>query len=94
VLCPGHGPVVEDPEAKLTEYLDHRLDRERRLVAALDEGLSSVDELLDRVWDDAPDVLRAAAAVTLGAHLDKLEQEDRLPAGVERPPVPADLRGP
>jgi glyoxylase-like metal-dependent hydrolase (beta-lactamase superfamily II) len=94
VLCPGHGPVVEDPQAKLTEYIDHRLDRERRLVGALGEGLRGVDELLDRVWDDAPDVLRAAAAVTLGAHLDKLEQEERLPEGVERPPIPRDLRGP
>jgi glyoxylase-like metal-dependent hydrolase (beta-lactamase superfamily II) len=94
VLCPGHGPVIEDPEAKLTEYLDHRLDRERRLVAALGDGLRTVDELLDRVWDDAPDVLRPAAAVTLGAHLDKLAEEQRLPDGVERPAVPRDLRGP
>jgi glyoxylase-like metal-dependent hydrolase (beta-lactamase superfamily II) len=89
-ICPGHGPVVEDPAAKLTEYVDHRLDRERRLVAALDDGLRSVDELLDTVWDDAPQVLRAAAAVTLGAHLEKLEGEGRLPEGVERPLRPRD----
>src|SRR5206468_4281328 len=75
VLCPGHGPVVWDPKAKLAEYLAHRLDRERRLVEALDEGLRSRDELLDAVWDDAPAVLRPAAALTLEAHLDKLEGE-------------------
>ena len=28
-LCPGHGPVVEDPAAKLDEYVAHRLERER-----------------------------------------------------------------
>jgi glyoxylase-like metal-dependent hydrolase (beta-lactamase superfamily II) len=83
-LCPGHGPVVWDPAAKLGEYLDHRLDRERRLVAALDAGLRATAELLDRVWDDAPAALRPAAALTLEAHLEKLEQEGRLPAGVER----------
>ena len=38
-LCPGHGPVVWDPRAKLTEYIEHRLDRERRLVAALERGM-------------------------------------------------------
>ena len=38
VLCPGHGPYVWKPHAKLDEYIDHRLDRERRLVEALDEG--------------------------------------------------------
>ena len=94
VLAPGHGPVITDPEAKLDEYVAHRLDRERRLVAALDDGLRSVDDLLDRVWDDAPAALRLAAAVTLGAHLDKLAAEGRLPVGVERPRLPDGLRAP
>jgi glyoxylase-like metal-dependent hydrolase (beta-lactamase superfamily II) len=89
VLCPGHGPRVDDPAAKLTHYLEHRLDRERRLVAALDDGLRSTDELLARVWDDAPAVLRPAAAVTLAAHLDKLAEEGRLPEGVQRPQAPS-----
>lgn len=86
-LAPGHGPLVDDPAARLTHYLDHRRDRERRLVAALGDGLRAVDELLDRVWDDAPVVLRPAAAVTLAAHLDKLAEEGRLPEGVERPRI-------
>jgi glyoxylase-like metal-dependent hydrolase (beta-lactamase superfamily II) len=89
VLCPGHGPPVADPAAKLDEYVAHRLDRERRLLAALDEGMRTVDELLDRVWDDAPAQLRPAAAVTLAAHLDKLDDENRLPDGVERPSWPS-----
>jgi glyoxylase-like metal-dependent hydrolase (beta-lactamase superfamily II) len=85
VICPGHGPVVTEVEAKLEEYIAHRLERERRLIEALDGGLRTVDELLDAVWDDAPSVLRPAASVTLAAHLDKLEDEGRLPPGVQRP---------
>jgi glyoxylase-like metal-dependent hydrolase (beta-lactamase superfamily II) len=85
VICPGHGPVVYDPPAKLDEYVAHRLDRERRLVAALAAGLRTADELLDRVWSDAPAALRPAATVTLTAHLDKLDEEGRLPDDVERP---------
>jgi glyoxylase-like metal-dependent hydrolase (beta-lactamase superfamily II) len=84
-ICPGHGPVVLDPAAKLDEYVAHRLDRERRLVAALDRGLRTADELIDRVWSDAPAALRPAAMVTLAAHLDKLDEEGRLPEDVERP---------
>ena len=87
VLCPGHGPLVTDPEGKLDGYIAHRLERERRLVAALDAGLREVDALLDAVWDDAPQRLRPLAAITLAAHLDKLEEEGRLPAGVQRPEV-------
>jgi glyoxylase-like metal-dependent hydrolase (beta-lactamase superfamily II) len=85
VLCPGHGPLVLDANAKLDEYLAHRRDRERRLAEALAAGLRTADELLDRVWSDAPAALRGAATVTLAAHLDKLDEEGRLPEGVERP---------
>ena len=85
LLCPGHGPVVDVPAAALDALLAHRLDRERRLVAALEAGARGEDELLDRVWDDVPAALRRAAAATLAAHLDKLADEGRLPAGVQRP---------
>ena len=87
VLLPGHGPLIPDPREKLDEYLAHRLDRERRLLGALDAGLRSADQLLDEVWDDAPIYLRPAAALTLAAHLDKLAEEGRLPEGVERPTI-------
>ncbi len=85
ILCPGHGPPVGDPVLKLDEYIRHRLDRERRLVAALEHGRRTVDELLDEAWADVPEALRPPATVTLAAHLDKLADEGRLPEGVERP---------
>jgi glyoxylase-like metal-dependent hydrolase (beta-lactamase superfamily II) len=80
-ICPGHGPVVWEPREKLTEYIEHRLDRERRLVAALERGVRDRVTLLDEVWDDAPAALRPAAALTLETHLEKLEHEGRLPPG-------------
>lgn len=92
LICPGHGPLVEDPGAKLEEYMEHRLARERALLAALDAGARSIDELLDRAWADAPTILRPAATITLAAHLDKLADEGRLPEGVERPERPSWLR--
>ena len=92
LVCPGHGPVVDDPKAKLDGYVAHRLDRERRLLDALAQGARTVDEMLDIAWSDAPQNLRLASAVTLGAHLEKLESEGRLPQGVERPEIPAALR--
>jgi glyoxylase-like metal-dependent hydrolase (beta-lactamase superfamily II) len=85
VLCPGHGPYVWDPAAKLDEYIEHRLDRERRLVEALDAGLRTRDELLDSAWSDAPPELRYFAGLSLASHLEKLEEEGRLPEGVEPP---------
>jgi len=82
VLCPGHGPPVFDPDAKLGEYLAHRAERERKLLAALDAGARTEDELLDAAWDDAPAALRGAAALTMRAHAGKLAEEGRLPDDV------------
>jgi glyoxylase-like metal-dependent hydrolase (beta-lactamase superfamily II) len=79
VLYPGHGPEVDDPQAKIAEYIAHRQEREDRLLAALDRGERSRSALLAEVWDDVPEELRGAAAIAMQAHLEKLEDEGRLP---------------
>jgi glyoxylase-like metal-dependent hydrolase (beta-lactamase superfamily II) len=82
-ICPGHGPVVWDPHERIAHYIAHRLERERKVLAAIEGGATTNDEILERAWDDAPidtvPILRAAAAATLEAHLDKLRDEGRLP---------------
>jgi glyoxylase-like metal-dependent hydrolase (beta-lactamase superfamily II) len=79
LMCPGHGPWITNPQAKLDEYIEHRLDRERKLLAALDAGERSRSALLDSAWDDVPAELRPAAAIVMEAHLQKLANEGRLP---------------
>jgi glyoxylase-like metal-dependent hydrolase (beta-lactamase superfamily II) len=82
LLCPGHGPYVTEPRAKLDEYVEHRLMRERKLVAALDDGERSRARLLAIAWDDVPAEMLPAAAMVMQAHLEKLEAEGRLPDGL------------
>lgn len=80
LICPGHGPWVTDPTAKLAEYVEHREMRERRLAAALERGERSREALLAEAWEDVPGAMRPAAALVMEAHLQKLAAEDRLPA--------------
>lgn len=80
VLYPGHGPQIEDPQGKIAEYLAHRQEREDRLVAAIEGGERSRAALLAVVWDDVPEQLRGAAEIAMQAHLEKLQDESRLPA--------------
>jgi glyoxylase-like metal-dependent hydrolase (beta-lactamase superfamily II) len=80
LLCPGHGPYVTDPSAKIEEYLEHRLERERKLLAALGRGERSRARLLEAAWDDVPAEMQPAAAAVMRAHLEKLEAEGRLPS--------------
>lgn len=82
LMCPGHGPPITDPAAKIAEYVEHRRERERLLVAALAAGRRSTDELLDAAWSDVPDQLRPAAALAMRAHLEKLEAEGGLPSAL------------
>jgi glyoxylase-like metal-dependent hydrolase (beta-lactamase superfamily II) len=83
LICPGHGPWIEDPAAKLTEYVEHREMRERRLLAALERGERSREALLAEVWDDVPAEVRPAAALVMQAHLDKLAAEGRFEAALQ-----------
>ena len=83
LLCPGHGPPITDPAAKLASYRDHRLQREADLLAALESGERSRERLLDAAWGDVATEMRPAAAIAMQAHLEKLAHEGRIPAGGE-----------
>jgi glyoxylase-like metal-dependent hydrolase (beta-lactamase superfamily II) len=77
LLCPGHGPWITDPGAKLAEYMSHRRQREAKLIAALESGERSRDALLAAAWEDVPEALRPMAALAMEAHLEKLAAEGR-----------------
>ncbi len=77
-LVPAHGPVLDDPDAVLTHYVEHRLARERKVLEALAGGALATSDLLARVYDDTPRSLWPLAARSLEAHLRKLEQEDHV----------------
>jgi endoribonuclease LACTB2 len=76
-IYPAHGPVIEDGVAKLREYIAHRHDRERQIVAALERGPATVREIVKIVYAAYPEALHAAAAQSTAQHLRKLEREGR-----------------
>jgi glyoxylase-like metal-dependent hydrolase (beta-lactamase superfamily II) len=78
VIYPGHGPAIEDPGAKLAEYLSHRLEREAQVIAALSAGDSTPGEIRAQVYPDLDPRLRGAAEGSVRAHLDKLVREGRV----------------
>lgn len=82
LIYPGHGSAVSDPATKIAEYREHRVERERRLVEALEAGERSRLRLLERVWDDVSVELLPMAAFAMQAHLEKLSDEGRLPDGL------------
>lgn len=75
LILPGHGDPIERPYDKITEYIEHRLMRERQVVAALENGLTTVSAMVPRLYADVHPALHPAAALTVRAHLGKLVAE-------------------
>ena len=82
VLFGGHGAAVGGARAKIDEYIHHRLERERNILAAVAVAQQPVtpSEIVERVYTDVPVKAHALAARAVLAHLAKLEA-DGLVAG-------------
>jgi len=77
-MAPGHGAVIEDPMGAVDWLIDHRLGRERKVVAGLEAlGRADVDQLTPVVYDDVDPSIHHMARLSLTAHLIKLEREGR-----------------
>ncbi|HSG97308.1 MAG TPA: MBL fold metallo-hydrolase [Woeseiaceae bacterium] len=77
-LAPGHGEVIRDPERVIDWIVDHRLEREAKVLAALqaNPGLTTT-ELVPHVYADVAQRLHALAERSLLAHLEKLQEDGR-----------------
>lgn len=69
---PGHGAGINDAGAIITEYIDHRLERERQIVAAVTEGAGTIGAIVDVVYLGISAGLRYAAVHQVGVQLTKL----------------------
>jgi glyoxylase-like metal-dependent hydrolase (beta-lactamase superfamily II) len=76
-LLPAHGPVIDDPRAVLTGYLEHRRQRERQVLAALEAGQTSVQAIAESIYDGLAPALMPAAQENVRAHLEKLKLDGR-----------------
>ena len=75
-IAPGHGHYVEDPRAKITEYIEHRQAREAQILDAVRAaGTTTIDALVADIYPDLIEELVPRAAQTVHAHLRKLGTE-------------------
>jgi len=77
-IAPGHGHLIEQPAAKIDEYLQHRAMREQQILGALRAaGTTSIDAIVQQLYTETPEELLPMAASTVWAHLRKLKDEGR-----------------
>lgn len=93
-LYPGHGPHIEGQQAvsaKITEYIDHRLQRESQIVKALQAyptgSACTAADLVQAIYPDLPVRAVIAAEQSVVAHLDKLCEEGKVGRASETDPA-------
>lgn len=79
-LLPAHGLPIREARERLRFYVQHRLKREAKVLAAL-AGLARaarLDEIVPIAYSDTPPVAWPLARLSAEAHLIKLEREGRV----------------
>ncbi len=75
LLCPGHGPVVKEPNVKIQELLDHRRERDEQILHFIGRGNDTVRRLVKAVYPELDKRLVPMATGQILSHLHKLEHE-------------------
>lgn len=80
-IYPAHGPVIEQGQAKIEEYISHRTQREDQIVGILsaqkDHGMEPI-EIVKILYKGYPESLYFAAEHGVRLHLEKLVNENRV----------------
>jgi glyoxylase-like metal-dependent hydrolase (beta-lactamase superfamily II) len=77
-IYPAHGPVIDDPQARIAEYIEHRNLRERQILDAISDGPRAIPDIVTRVYVDVAPALHGIAASSVASHLKKLQREGRV----------------
>ena len=83
-LLPAHGPAIDAPASIIQSYLDHRQAREDQILAALREGVDTIDGLVARIYAGLDAALVPAARESVTAHLEKLRSEHLIRCEADR----------
>jgi ribonuclease/clavin/mitogillin len=74
-LFPAHGPVMANAKAKIQQYLDHRMEREKKILAAWQRGHHQPSAIVKDVYTDVAPAMYGLAERSVLAHLEKLREE-------------------
>lgn len=79
-VVPAHGPIITRPQAKITEYITHRMQREQEITRALQQSPQgmTIAAIVPIVYADVDPRLHPIAAHSVEAHLLKLQREERV----------------
>ena len=78
VLWPTHGPSRDDGREFVEALIEHRLQREAGVLAAVRDGRGSIPDIVSLLYADVREELHKPAGRSVWAHLTKLVGEGRV----------------
>lgn len=77
-LYPGHGPTIGNPSRTISRLIQHRLMREKNVLGAVHSGAETLEEIVTTAYDKDVSDVQTLAALSVRAHLEKLEVEKKV----------------
>ena len=78
IIRPTHGAEITDTQPFLEAYIDHRFEREQQIYSALKDGLTSISDIVAKIYVHIDKRLHPAAAVSTLAHLIHMNETGRI----------------
>jgi glyoxylase-like metal-dependent hydrolase (beta-lactamase superfamily II) len=86
VYWPTHGPAIPQPQGYVDALVEHRLERERQVLAAVRDGLGEIPAIVALLYADVDEKLHKPAGRSVLAHLGKLVDEGTVVVADGGPP--------
>jgi glyoxylase-like metal-dependent hydrolase (beta-lactamase superfamily II) len=78
VIYPTHGGPIHDPRKFLQAYRAHRLAREAAILDCVQDGITSIPAIVEKIYTGVDRKLYPAAGRSVEAHLIKLAREGKI----------------
>ncbi len=74
-LSGSHGSAIYDAKGKIEEYIAHRFEREKQILAALEAGAETPEKIAQIVYQNVKPEILPLAVKSVEAHLEKLKSD-------------------
>ncbi len=74
-LCGSHGAANSNAKKKIQEYIDHRLEREKQIIDAMNSGSKTPEKIAEIVYQNLNPSLLPLAIESVRAHLAKIDKD-------------------
>lgn len=81
-LCGSHGSAIFGAKFKIESYIAHRLERERKILEAIENGAKDIAEIVSKVYTDVAPNLLPLAELSVKAHLEKIQEDAAYKSGI------------